>query len=91
MNAKRTAAAAAAAVKKPRSPADRDQGRKTDDPNGEVMRKRNVRYLDRQWQAQQRRGLHATRTFLDLTDEEYDNDYLPMLKRVLRRRDRMQA
>jgi hypothetical protein len=79
-----------AAKKKPRPPSDRNQGRKTLDPEGEVMGKRNIRATDAQWKTQQRRGHEVWREWLGLSDDEFAA-YLEWHARMMRKRERAAA
>ena len=47
-----------------RPPNDRGQGRKTIDPDGEVMKKRNVRMTESEWDEFKRRTPQAFRNWL---------------------------
>jgi hypothetical protein len=82
-------AAKSAARKKPatRPPSDRNQGRKTLDPEGEVMAKRNIRATDAQWSTQRRRGHEVWREWLGLSESEFAT-YRDWYARTIRKRER---
>jgi hypothetical protein len=87
---KKAPAKRAAKKKPPRPPSDRDQGRKTIDPSGEVMKKRNIRATDAHWSTQRRRGHEVWRDWLGLSDDEFAT-YLEWYARLVRKRLRAAA
>jgi hypothetical protein len=76
--------------KAPRPPSDRNQGRKTLDPEGEVMAKRNIRATDAQWAEQRRRGHEEWRDWLGLSADEFAV-YQEWYARMMRKRQRAAA